>query len=175
MLRPSGAAAAGAEGEEASLATFPERPRRTIIDRTGRSYTFAAPRQGVGAVATSIGAFLTGLVSTGIGEVIMPQLVKRNRLPVAVAAATSVLVVIATVAAASVTQVWSLVTRGGITAVPWHLVCYTVPGVLIGGQLGPLLQGRVSQPVMVRAIGTLFLVIALAMGWIVAREAGALG
>jgi uncharacterized membrane protein YfcA len=165
---------AGDQGPDArpDAARLPARPPRTITDRTGREYTFPAPRQGLGALATSVGAFLTGLVSTGIGEVIMPQLVKRNRIPVAVAAATSVLVVIATTAAASATQVWGLMARGGFTAVPWNLVLYTVPGVLIGGQLGPLLQGRISQHSMVRGIGILFIVIALAMAWIVANEVG---
>ncbi len=163
----------GDRGSTAQSDTAPPAgPMRTIIDRDGREYIFPVPRQGLGSIATSIGAFLTGLVSTGIGEVIMPQLVKRNRVPVPVAAATSVLVVIAAAAAASVTQIWGLMAKGGISAVPWHLVCYTIPGVLIGGQLGPLLQGRVSQPIMVRGIGFLFVVIALAMGWIVARESG---
>ena len=59
---------------------------------------------------------------------------------------------------------------GGVDAVPWNLVCYTIPGVLIGGQLGPFLQGRFPQGAMVRAIGILFCAIALAMMWIAARE-----
>ncbi len=150
----------------------PARPTRTISARDGRQYTFPVPRQGWGAIATSAGAFLTGLVSTGIGEVVMPQLVKRNRVPMAVAAATSVAVVVATAAAAAVTQVWGMMAAGGITAVPWNLVCYTIPGVLIGGQLGPLVQGRVAQHPMVRGIGILFVVIALAMAWLVAGETG---
>ena len=172
MLRRTGGPREASNGAAGTGEGSPERRSRTITDRGGQTYTYHAPRQGVGAVATSIGAFLTGLVSVGIGEVIMPQLVKRNRVPVAVAAATSVLIVIATAAAASATQVWGLIAKGGITAVPWNLVCYTIPGVLIGGQLGPLLQGRVSQTAMVRAIGTLFLFIGLAMAWIVTGELG---
>jgi hypothetical protein len=166
--------AVGDQDPEAHLdATLsPVRSFRTIRDRSGREYSFPVPRQGLGVIATSVGAFLTGLVSTGIGEVIMPQLVKRNHVPVAVAAATSVLVVIVTAAVASATQVWGLMAKGGIAAVPWNLVFYTVPGVLIGGQLGPLLQGRISQHAMVRAIGILFFVIALAMAWIVLNELG---
>ncbi|MDH3240001.1 MAG: sulfite exporter TauE/SafE family protein [Alphaproteobacteria bacterium] len=162
-------AAAGLDGD-AEVVPAAGATMRTVIDRAGRSYSFAAPRQSAGGVVTSLGAFFTGLVSTGIGEVIMPQLVKRNRVPVAVAAATSVAVVISTTAAASATQVWSLMSAGGLNAVPWNLVCYTVPGVLIGGQLGPFLQGRLSQGAMVRAIGVLFCVIAIAMMWIAARD-----
>jgi uncharacterized membrane protein YfcA len=143
---------------------------RMITANDGRVYRYAAPRQGIGAVMTSFGAFLTGLLSVGIGETVMPQLVRRNRVPVPVAAATSVFIVIATVASASATQVWALIDRGGWDAVPWQLVCYTIPGVLIGGQIGPLLQGRVRQEVMVRAIGCLFAVICIAIGWAALRD-----
>ena len=177
MLRRSGTPGETAIDDGAMPKDSTERPGtgtdlRAITDRSGQTYTYHVPRQGIGAIATAVGAFFTGLVSTGIGEVIMPQLVKRNRVPVAVAAATSVLIVIATAAAASATQVSGLILKGGVTAVPWNLVCYTIPGVLIGGQLGPHLQGRVSQTAMVRAIGALFVVIGLAMAWIVSGELG---
>lgn len=143
---------------------------RTIIARDGTTYSFAAPRQGRGAIATAIGGLLTGTVGVGIGEVMIPQLVKRNRVPVAVAAATSVLIVIVTVAAASFTLIYQLIQAGGINAVPWHLAIYTLPAVLIGGQIGPRLQGMVAQRTMERAIGALFIVIGVAMCWIALQE-----
>lgn len=156
----------GAEGPDPAGA---KRPVRTITARDGHSYTYRAPRLGVvGAVATSTGAFLTGLL--GVGEVIMPQLVKRNHVPVAVAAATSVFVVIVTIASASFTQVAALMAAGGANAIPWNLVCYTVPAVIIGGQIGPWLQGRIAQRTMEKAIAILFGIIGLAMAWIVLRQ-----
>lgn len=142
------------------------REMREIHARDGTIYRFKKPRQGNGAIATSIGAFLTGLLSVGIGEVVMPQLAKRNGVPIPVAAATSVLVVIITIASASFTQISALISAGGVQAVPWHLVAYTVPAVIIGGQIGPRLQGKISQRTMERSIGILFGVIGVAM-WIV--------
>lgn len=137
---------------------------RTITDRDGQSYTFAIPRLGLGGtLVTAIGALLTGLLSVGIGEVTMPQLAKRNRVPIPVAAATSVLVVIITVALTSFTHIAALIKGGGLAAVPWHLVAYTVPAVVIGGQIGPRMQGRVAHKTMERIIGSLFLLIAIAM------------
>ncbi len=136
---------------------------RTITGRDGHSYTFAIPRQGIASVVTAIGALLTGLLSVGIGEVTMPQLAKRNRVPIPVAAATSVLVVIVTVALTSFTHIAALVKGGGLSAVPWHLVAYAVPAVVIGGQIGPRIQGRVPHKTMEQVIGSLFLVIAIAM------------
>lgn len=72
----------------------------------------------------------------------MPQLVKRNRVPIPVVAATSVLTVIVVVAAASFAQISALIAAGGVNAVPWNLVAYTIPGVIIGGQIGPRLQAE---------------------------------
>lgn len=143
---------------------------RTITASNGTVYKFKPPKQGLGAIATSIGAFLTGLLSVGIGEVVMPQLAKRNKVPIPVAAATSVLVVIIVVASASFTHVSALISEGGLSAVPWNLVMYTIPAVIIGGQIGPRLQGKIPHRVMEICIGTLFSVIAIAMGWIVVRN-----
>ena len=144
---------------------------REIKGRDGTTYRFRKPRQGpIGAFFTSIGSFLTGFLGVGVGEVILPQLVKRNRVPVAVAAATSVLTVIATIASASFTQIAALIEAGGLSAVPWNLVCYTIPAVIIGGQIGPLLQGRIEQRKLEKAIAILFGIIGVSMAWIVLKS-----
>lgn len=157
------------ESAEALAADADRRPIREITDRTGHTYRFRAPRQGKGVAATGIGAFLTGLLGVGIGEVVMPQLVKRNHVPVPVAAATSVTVVIVVVAASSFTLISTLVAQGGFQAVPWNVVVYTVPAVIIGGQIGPWLQGKIAQRTMEKAIAYLFVIVGIAMLWIASR------
>ena len=148
----------------------------SVTAADGQTYNFKKPKQGAGGAATTgIGSFLTGLLGVGVGEVIMPQLVKRNHVPVPVAAATSVFIVIVTIAAASFTQVSALIAEGGVNAIPWNLVCYTIPGVIIGGQIGPRLQGTISQRSMEKTIATLFAIIGLAMGYIALRELGVVG
>lgn len=135
----------------------------TKIDNKGVRHEYDLPSLNfVSGLITSIGAFFTGLLSVGIGEVVVPQLTKRG-VPIGVAAATSVAVVIVTVAAASFTLIAQLINAGGLSAVPWNLVIYTIPGVIIGGQIGPRLQGFVTQRSMERAIGGLFIIIAVAM------------
>ena len=168
LRRPASVEGTPTIGAKAGAASAPE--VRELKARDGTRYRYAAPRQGLGAVATGIGALLTGMVSVGIGEVIMGQLVKRHRVPLPVAAATSVLIVIATVTAASLAQVTALIAEGGVEAVPWNLVMYTIPGVIIGGQIGPRAQGKVSETFMVRAIAFLFALIGVAMGWIVIAD-----
>ena len=147
-----------------------DRPIRSITGRDGITYTFFKPQQGIGSIATGVGGFLTGLLGVGIGEVVMPQLAKRNKVPIPVAAATSVFVVIVVVAAASFTQISSLVAQGGLKAVPWNVVIYTIPAVIIGGQIGPRLQGKISQHTMEVSIGFLFLIIGVAMSYIAVRN-----
>lgn len=142
---------------------------RRIVDHRGVEYRYPVPRLGSGAAVAAVGALLTGMVSVGLGEVLMPLLMRRNRVPLPVAAATSVLIVIVVVVASSFTLISTLIARGGLAAVPWNLVCYTIPAVIIGGQIGPRLQGRFPQARMEPAIGTLFAVIGLAMLWIVFR------
>ena len=57
------------------------------------AYAYELPRLGTGSnLLTAAGAFLTGMVSVGIGEVAISQLT-RTGLPIAVAAAASVLIV----------------------------------------------------------------------------------
>jgi uncharacterized membrane protein YfcA len=141
---------------------------RRVVDSEGRHYAYAQPKLGIGArIATGIGAFLTGVVSVGIGEVVVPTLT-RQRVPVAIAAATSVAVVIVTAASASITLIAQIVSAGG--AVAWHLVAWTIPGVLIGGQIGPRLQGRIQQRTMERLVGGVFLALAVAMFAVAAQK-----
>ncbi len=120
---------------------------------------------------TGAGAFLTGLVSVGIGEVIVSRLTRRG-IPVGVAAATSVAIVFVTILLTTTTLVTQLIRDGGVNAVPWNLICYEIPGVLIGGQIGPRLQGRVSQRAMERAIGMLFVFLSVAMMAVAATKFG---
>ena len=138
-------------------------PTRSRTDSRGETHHYDDPRLGFRSSGmTAVGAFLTGMVSVGIGEVTISQLTRKG-IPIAVAAATSVLVVIVTIVFASTTLFAQLVKAGGWQAVPWNLLVWDIPGVLIGGQIGPRLQGRVSHNAMRHAISILFVVLAIAM------------
>ena len=149
-----------------------DRNLRRKIDSAGREYVYRIPEPGIkGGVYTGVGAFLTGMVSVGIGEVIVPQLTKRG-VPMPIAVAASVKIVIVTAACASFTLIGQLISEGGMDAIPWNLVMYTIPGVLIGGQIGPRLQTYVSHRVMEYAISSLFIVLAVAMFFVGLRKLG---
>jgi len=145
---------------------------RRKIDSAGREYVYKIPEPGIlGSLYTGVGAFLTGMVSVGIGEVIVPQLTKRG-VPLPIAVAASVKIVIVTAAVASFTLIGQLISEGGMDAIPWNLVMYTIPGVLIGGQIGPRLQTYVSHRVMEYSISALFIVLAAAMFLVGLRKLG---
>lgn len=136
---------------------------RKIEDDKGNVYKYHLCHPGKGKAFTGIGGFITGLMSVGIGEIVTPQLIKQCKMPVSVATATSVFVIIITVAVASGTHISTLISEGGVEAIPWHLVMYTAPGVVIGGQIGSRLQGRFSPDKMEKVFGILFAVIGIAM------------
>jgi hypothetical protein len=130
-----------------------------IVDSEGNVYEWRTCNRRVGRLLTAGGAAMAGLISTGIGEIEMPQLVKRCHVPVPVAAATSIVIVAATVLGASVAHFLRLLQEGGVDAIPWNLIVYTVPGAIIGGQIGSRVQGNVPPRIMERSMAILFLAI----------------
>ncbi len=135
---------------------------RILKTHDGREYRFRICDQRGGYLVTGIGAAMEGLVSVGLGELEMPNLVKRCKIPVAVSAATSVFVIAVTVLLGSVTAVLALIQHGGLAAVPWNFIIYTAPGAVIGGQLGSKFQGRISSELSERLISVLFVVVGTA-------------
>ena len=164
---------------------------RTLIATDGTEYTYfmdpmdsninAKNVQNVGA--TVAGSTLTGLLGVGVGEVILPQLVRGRCMPLAVAAGTSVAVVVTTALTAAIIQFSSLalsltnsapvidgqqesmnVVTAFITVIPWKLVQCTIPGVLIGGQLAPFIasSGFISDEKIERFAAALFAIIGIA-------------
>ncbi len=135
---------------------------RVVRTRTGIEYRYKICDENRGYLVTTAGCAMEGLVSVGLGELLMPNLVKRCKIPVAVSAATSVFVIAVTVLSGSVTTILALLRQGGVNAVPWGLVAYTVPGAIIGGQLGSRFQGRFSDSMTERVISALFAVVGVA-------------
>ena len=117
---------------------------------------------------TGIGGFTTGAASVGIGEVVMPQLMAKQ-LNSGRAAGTSVFVVFITVVASSFVLGLQLIRQSDVD-IPWNVICYTVPGVIIGAQIGPRLQGLIPKRRFELAIATLFIGIAAATIFVVLKK-----
>ena len=134
---------------------------RAIRAADGHSYAWCAHGLRLQHAISGAGAFVAGLISTGVGEATLPPLVRRSRFPVAVAAATSTLIVAGTVVGAAATHLVQLVAGGGLAAIPWNLLVWAVPGAVTGAMLGTRLQGRVPEDITRRFFTGLFALIGL--------------
>lgn len=123
----------------------PRGEAREIVTASGGTYRFCAHDLGVQRVLSGLGAFLAGLISTGVGEATLPGLIRRSHYPVPVAAATSTVVVAGTVVGAALTHFVQLYAGGGLMAIPWNLIAWAVPGAVIGAHIGTRLQGSASE------------------------------
>ncbi len=135
--------------------------QRRLVASDDRVYEYRLCRPGEGRAFAGVGGLLVGLISTGLGEANSYALVKRCRIPTRVAVAVSVTVVAVTALAASVTHFIEFAT-GGETPFDQiiSIVTFTIPGVIIGGQLGPLVVARIPEQRLVRTLGWLFLIVA---------------
>lgn len=135
---------------------------RKIVTSDGATYEYALCRTSEGRAFAGLGGLLVGLISTGLGELNSYSLIKRCRVPSRVSVATSVAVVAVTALAASAAHLLDFISTGGdsLTTV-MSIAMFTVPGVIIGGQIGPQIARRVPEVRLVRSLGWLFLAIGI--------------
>lgn len=136
--------------------------QRRIVTKDGETIDYELCRHNEGRWFAGVGGASVGLISTGLGELNNYALVIRCRIPTRVTVATSAAIVAVTALAASVTHFAGFVQDGGDTlGVVFSIVIFTVPGVIIGGQLAPKLSQRVKGEDLVHFLGWLFLAIGL--------------
>ena len=137
-------------------------PEACIVARDGEQICYVVKRKFEGLISGGMGGLFVGLVSTGLGELNDYFLLKRCKVPSRVAVATSVFVIAVTVLAASGGHVARFAQAGPETLNRvLSLVVFTVPGVLIGGQLGPRLAARIPEHTMQVVLAILFILIAI--------------
>ena len=148
---------------------------RRLNAADGTPYFYLQPRDGdwKSTGVTLAGSGLTGLLGVGVGEVVLPQLIRTCCMPLPVAAGTSVAVVVLTALTAAVVQFATLASmvsgEGGLASgllqvIPFSLVQFTIPGALLGGQIAPYLASRrvFSDEEIEKFAATLFGTIGLA-------------
>ncbi|NBB90820.1 MAG: TSUP family transporter [Spirochaetes bacterium] len=136
-------------------------PEACITARDGEQICYVVKRKFEGLVSGGIGGLFVGLISTGLGELNDYFLLQRCKVPSRVAVATSVFVIAVTVLAASGGHVVRFANAGPETLNRvLSLVIFTVPGVLIGGQVGPKVAAKVPERTMQVTLSVLFILIA---------------
>lgn len=122
-------------------------------------------------LAAAAGGLLQGLVVTGCGAVLVPTMMRRHRAPPEVLVGTSVLVVFACALTASLSRLDAQM----LAAIETHrhemlqVLPLAIPGVIVGGQIGPRIAQRLRLATLKRYFGVLLLlvsalVVALALG-----------
>ncbi len=126
--------------------------QHVVTDRSGREFRYNVFNKPVAAVYSSIGGAFLGMISVGLAELMEYQMVAKCRIPPPVAVATSIFMVVITVAAASVGHVVSFVAQGpAVMEQVLSIAMFTAPGVVIGGQLGPYVQ-KVAPPELMKVV-----------------------
>lgn len=114
-----------------------------------------------GRLIAGAGGLFIGLISTGLGELNNYFLLQRCRVPSRVAVATGVFVVAFTALTAATGHLFQFINSGQETVTLVASIClFTVPGVIIGGQLGSSVANYIPQHTLERGLGILFTIIA---------------
>lgn len=123
-----------------------------ITAADGEAFTYDTCWRPPGVALSTVGGFITGLISAGLPEIVTTQLIVRCRLPPRVAVATSVFVL--AIAAAAGAAVHAL------TATPvWFVVAWSIPGVVIGGTVGTRVGKYVPSDLMEAGLGVVFAIV----------------
>lgn len=153
------------EKHEASFREeFEEEFESELTDRSGKTYHYTVCNKAMGRTFAAIGGAFVGMISVGLAELQEYHLVARCKVPTPVAIATSIFVVVITVLVASVGHFYDFAQEGGeVLGQVLNLVVFTVPGVIIGGQIGPKLQKIIPEDKMKEAISFAFMIIGFFM------------
>jgi len=121
----------------------------TVESTDGEEFTYDTCWRVPGVALSTIGGFITGLISAGLPEIVTTQLIVRCRVPPRVAVATSVFVLGVTAVAGAVVH--------ALTATPvWYVVAWSIPGVLVGGTIGTRVGKFLPSELMETGLGVVF-------------------
>jgi len=142
-----------------------QRYESQLVDNRGRVYRYTICNKNQGRVFAAVGGALLGMTSVGLAELQEYHLVARCRVPSAVAVATSIFVVVVTVLVASLGHFYQFATSAdpSTLAQVLSIVTFAVPGVIVGGQLGPFLQANLNPDLVKVAIAFLFMGVGILM------------
>lgn len=135
------------------------------IDAAGNEYRYTIANKNEGRIFAAIGGWFLGMISVGLAELQEYELLARCRVPSPVAVGTSIFVVVVSVLIASAGHFYNFATTAdaGVLVRVLSIVAFTIPGVVVGGQLGPVVQARLNPDVTKAAIAFLFVAVGIFM------------
>lgn len=150
--------------EVANEEEFKEEHESCLIDNEGHEYRYTICNKNMGRMFAAIGGAFVSMISVGLAELQEYQLVARCKVPTPVAIATSIFVVVITLVVASIGHIYKFA-QGNISDLTEvvNLAIFTVPGVILGGQIGPKVQKWLPDDKTKISISILFLLIGMFM------------
>ncbi len=142
-----------------------ERCETLLTDAAGREHRYTIANKNEGRVFAAIGGWFLGMISVGLAELQEYELLVRCCVPSPVAVGTSIFVVVVSVLIASAGHIYNFATSAdsGVLTQVVSIVIFTIPGVVIGGQIGPAVQARVNPDVTKVGIAFLFIAVGIFM------------
>jgi len=136
---------------------LPKDPRCTGISAIRGKWIVTPMTRGT----SFLGGLLVGMISAGLGEINELNFLKRMKLPVASASATSVFLVAMSATVGSFFHAYFLIRQGEVSifADVISLLMFTVPGVIVGAQIGVALANIMKLTHMGKFVGILFLIL----------------
>ena len=139
-----------------------EKAETVLVSAAGEEIRYTVCNRTEGRLIAAVGGLFVGLISTGLGELNGYFLMRRCKVPSKVSVATSVFVVAFTALAAAAGHLVQFIQTGGDSLqTVLNIVIFTVPGVILGAQIGASVASHISQHTLERALGVLFILIAL--------------
>lgn len=140
-----------------------------LVTADGEQVCYTVCNKTEGRLIAGVGGLFVGMISTGLGELNGYFLLQRCRVPSKVSVATSVFVVALTALSASAGHFFRFTQAGDeVLNTVLSIVIFTVPGVIIGGQLGSRVASRIPQHTLERGLGVLFILVgALTLGEVI--------
>ncbi|MFC2069464.1 sulfite exporter TauE/SafE family protein [Chloroflexota bacterium] len=125
-------------------------PEKTVLSKTVK--------------ATSLlGGLLVGMISSGLGEVNELNFLQKMKMPVPAASGTSVFLVAMSAIVGVCAHTYFLVSQGELSIFTnvVSILIFTIPGVVLGAQIGVLLSNRINRKSMGKFVGALFVILAI--------------
>ncbi len=116
---------------------------------------------------TLFGGLLIGMISSGLGEVNELNFLQKMKMSVPGASGTSVFLVAMSAIVGVCAHTYFLVSQDELSVFTnvISLLIFTVPGVVLGAQVGVLLSNRINRQSMGKFVGVLFVILAILTVW----------
>lgn len=138
-----------------------EKAETCLTTAEGERICYTVCNRTEGRLIAGLGGLFKGMIATGLGELDDHLLLERCHVPSKISVATGAFVILFTTMSAAVGHLVRVALAGGPDLKTMlSLVIFTIPGVILGGQLGPWVVGRFPQHALERGLHVLLLLVA---------------